>query len=172
MSKPSPEFVRALTDCQSRIYAYALTLLADPEAAADVVQETNLVLWEKADDFETIDNFPAYALRIALNKSRNLRRKIHRDKLIFDDEVLQLLADDADRFESFHAERLSALSVCIEQLPRHHRELIRKRYTQAVPVQQLADAIGKPASTVRVMLFRIREALLVCIQQRTTGATP
>lgn len=170
MSKPNPEFVRAVTECQSRIYGYALSLLADPEAASDVLQETNLVLWEKSDEFESIDNFPAYALKIALNKIRNLRRTMQRDKLVFDDDVLEKLAADADTFEPFKDDRLTALNECIEQLPNHHRELIRRRYMQADTIAQLAQAIGKPASTVRVMLFRIREALVVCIQQRVAGA--
>ena len=169
MSQPNPEFIRALTDCQSRVYAYALSMLADPEAAADILQETNLVLWEKAADFETIENFPAFALRVALNKTRNMRRKMQRDMLIFDDEVLELLAEEADRVEPFQDERLTALGACIEALPRHHRELIRARYSQPRTAEQLAETIGKPASTVRVMLFRIREALVACIQQRTAG---
>lgn len=169
MPQPNPEFVRAVTECQSRVYAYALSLLGDPELAADVLQETNLVLWEKADEFESIENFPAYAFKIALNKTRNLRRKMQRDRLIFDDDVIEMLADEADRFEPFKQERLAALSACIEELPRHHRELIQKRYTQAGSVKQLAEAIGKPVNTVRVMLFRIREALVICVERQSQG---
>ncbi|MGB0769024.1 MAG: sigma-70 family RNA polymerase sigma factor [Phycisphaeraceae bacterium] len=172
MSKPNPEFVRAVTECQSRIYAYALSLLADPEAAADVLQETNLVLWEKADEFASIDNFPAYAIKIALNKTRNMRRKMQRDRLLFDDDVLDKLAAEADAIEPFKTERLAALSDCIERLPRHHRELIRRRYSQTTTVKQLAEAIGKPANSVRVMLFRIRETLVACVEGRVGEAKP
>lgn len=169
MSQPNPEFVRAVTECQSKIYAYALMMLADPEAAADMVQETNLVLWEKAEEFESIEQFPAYAIGIAKNKIRNLRRKMAREKVIFNDEVVEKLAEEADSFESFQAERLTALKDCIDQLPVHHRDLIRQRYMQSCSVKELARAIGKPANTVGVMLFRIREALVACVHRQSTG---
>ena len=169
MSQPNPEFVRAVTECQSKIYAYALMMLTDPEAAADVVQETNLVMWEKADEFESIDNFPAYAIGVAKNKIRNLRRKMARENVIFDDDVIEKLAAEADSFESFQDERLTALNDCIDKLPNHHRDLIRQRYLQPCSVKQLAQAIGKPANTVAVMLFRIREALVACVHQRGAG---
>ena len=169
MSQPNPEFVRAVTECQSKIYAYALMMLADPEAAADVVQETNLVMWEKADDFDTIENFPAYAIGVAKHKILNLRRKMARQRVIFDDDVIEKLAAEADSFESFQAERLTALNDCIDQLPNHHRDLIRQRYMQSCSVKQLAKAIGKPANTVGVMLFRIREALVACVHRHNIG---
>lgn len=169
MPKPNPEFVRAITECQSRIYAYALALLCDPEAAADVLQETNLVLWGKADEFESIENFPAYALKVALNVTRNVRRKMHRDRLVFDADVLDKLAAEAQAIESFQEDRLAALNACIESLPKHHRELIRKRYMETNTVSELAEVIDKPLATVRVMLFRIRKALDECIQRRITG---
>lgn len=45
----SPEFIQLLTTHQSRLYAYILTLVFDPNDADDVLQETNTVLWSKAD---------------------------------------------------------------------------------------------------------------------------
>ena len=47
----SPEttekFVQRLTANQTRLYGYVYSLLADHSRTADVVQETNLVLWRK-----------------------------------------------------------------------------------------------------------------------------
>lgn len=46
------EFVLLITSHQAAIYAYVLTLLPDRVAAQDVLQETNLVLCRKRDEFE------------------------------------------------------------------------------------------------------------------------
>ncbi len=43
------EFVRRLTGCQPRLYAYIMTLVLDPHEADDVLQKANLVMWEKLD---------------------------------------------------------------------------------------------------------------------------
>ena len=48
--QPSREFVRLLTDSQSRLYAYIFALVGDEAAVSDVLQETNLVLLEKCDE--------------------------------------------------------------------------------------------------------------------------
>lgn len=162
----NPQFIKAITNMQSRIYAFALSMLGDPEAASDVLQETNLVLWEKVDMFDQIGNFPSYALKVAFNQVRNHRRKQQRDQLLFDDDVLQSLAAESEQIQLETSDRLIALRHCMDQLPRHHREVIRQRYQQDVSVNEIASAINKKRSTVAVLLFRIREALLNCIEKR------
>ncbi len=46
-ARADSEFVRALTNEQLGLLRYVTTLLGDPEAARNVVQETNMVLWQK-----------------------------------------------------------------------------------------------------------------------------
>ena len=59
------EFVRRLTGCQPRLYAYIMTLVLDPHEADDVLQQANLVMWEKLDEFLACENFDALACRVA-----------------------------------------------------------------------------------------------------------
>ena len=49
----SEQFVRHLTENQNRLYGYVYSLLGDHSRAADVVQETNLVLWRKVGEFQS-----------------------------------------------------------------------------------------------------------------------
>ena len=59
------EFVRRLTSCQPRLYAYIMTLVLDSHQADDVLQQANLVIWEKLDEFLGCENFDALACRVA-----------------------------------------------------------------------------------------------------------
>ena len=56
LDKECPEaaeqFVERLGSCQDRLFAYILMLLSNRDAALDVLQETNLVLWRKAAEFD------------------------------------------------------------------------------------------------------------------------
>ena len=45
----SAEFIQLLTSNQSRLFAYTLSMLGDRQQAHDVMQETNMILWRKAD---------------------------------------------------------------------------------------------------------------------------
>ena len=59
------EHVRLITEYQPALYAYILTLHPDRVNAQDILQETNLVLWQKAGELRGGTNFKAWAFRIA-----------------------------------------------------------------------------------------------------------
>ena len=62
----STEFVQLLTGIQSRLYSLSIcTLIADGAGALDVLQEANVVLWEKAHEYDPTRPFAPWAYRIA-----------------------------------------------------------------------------------------------------------
>ena len=46
------DYVQLLTGAQSRLYAYICCLVGESAAARDVLQETNLALWDKAGEYD------------------------------------------------------------------------------------------------------------------------
>ena len=48
---PTEHFIQSLTESQNRLYGYIYSLVGDHHAAADVLQECNLVLWRKFGEF-------------------------------------------------------------------------------------------------------------------------
>lgn len=165
MNRDSDEFVILLTTAQPSLYACILALLPDRSAARDLLQETNLTLWRKADDFEAGTNFLAWACRIARYHILNYRRKAQKDRLVFDDTLFAELADrQAARVEEFDF-RGEALRSCLEKLPFAQRELVEGRYARGGSVQRLAEAQGKSAGAISQTLYRLRETLLNCVRQ-------
>ena len=59
------DFVRLLTQHQRDMYLYIRSLLPDRHEADDVLQEVNLVLWDKRAQFRIDSNFRAWAFQIA-----------------------------------------------------------------------------------------------------------
>ena len=170
MDKPlhADDFIRQLTAAQTSLYAYILTLLPDRAAAQDVLQETNLTLWHKLAEFQPGTSFVAWGCRVAYFHVLNHRRHIKRDRLVFDDELLEILAErHAERVEQADR-REQALKKCLERLPVSQRSLIEKRYAPDGSVLEIAKAEGKSVGSISQMLYRIREALLNCIQGSLT----
>lgn len=157
--------VLQITACQSRLYAYILSLTGDREQARDVLQECNLVMWSKADQFEPGTNFMAWAFQIARYQVMAARQKTARDKLVFDDAVLERMADIFDEDDQFD-ERQAALGQCIEQIAPNHRELLNIRYTDGLPVKEIAARLDKTANAVAKVLHRTRIALMDCIERK------
>ncbi|WP_010581673.1 sigma-70 family RNA polymerase sigma factor [Schlesneria paludicola] len=166
MDQNSDEFVKLLTASQPSLYACILSLLPDRIAAQDVLQEVSLTLWHKADDFEQGTNFMAWAGRIARYHVMNYRRKMSRDRLIFDEELIrelcerqEAMADDVNRYAE-------SLRECLAQLPSEQRELLAIRYASDGSVKKLAEMRGQTVGAISQMLYRIRESLLNCVSQR------
>ena len=165
MNRNSDAFVTLLTAVQPSLYAAILALLPDRAVARDLLQETNLTLWHKADDFEAGTNFLAWACRIARYHILNHRRKVQREQVVFDDELFAELAErQAARIEQFDL-RGTALQRCVEKLPSEHRELVEQRYAPGGSVQRIAEAQRKSVGAISQTLYRVRETLLNCVRQ-------
>lgn len=166
MQRDSPEFVCLLTEVQSVLESYVRVLVPDHAAARDIVQETNLTIWNKADEFELGTNFAAWAARIAYFEVLKYRRRAGREKLVFDDEVVHLLADRNAELLEHHKERNAALQECLQFLSAENRSLLKLRYVEGTPVKEIAQLNGKSQGSVSQLLYRIRESLNHCISRK------
>ncbi len=139
-------FVRRLTECQSRLYAYVLALLPDPTSANEVLGETNVTLWRKAAEFQEGSNFGAWAVRVAHFEVMAFRKRRHNDRHVFDNDLISGLAANAESATEGMEDKRRALRTCLEKLPAADRRIIDERYEAETPVQKIASAGGnRPA---------------------------
>ena len=157
------DFVRLMTEHQGRLFAYILSLLGDPDAANDVLQETNVVLWRDSKEFRLGTNFKAWAFRIAHFQVMAWRQRQIRDRLVFEDDMLEVLAFAAREADDAFDARQQRLTGCLEKLQPIHREMVRLRYAEGTPLQQIAENRGMTANAVMQALFRIRQSLMHCV---------
>ena len=156
--------VQQLIVCQDRLYAFILSLLADPVAAEDVLQETNLAATERLSETTNIEDFTAWLFGVARRQVQEYRRRQGRERLTFSDELLYLLADEAAATTADISLRQQALRGCLADLPSQQRELILRRYSPGASVQRLAAELQRTVGVVSQTLYRIRESLLRCIE--------
>jgi RNA polymerase sigma-70 factor (ECF subfamily) len=164
------ELVQRLTSCQPRLYAYIMTLLLDSNRTEDVLQQTNLVIWQKADEFKSCDNFEARACKVAYFQVLASRRDTVRDhhRILFDDRILDNIARVvSDRVAGMSNSYLAALRSCMKKLTDLQREVIRRRYLSGNSVTAIASDSGESADATSALLYRARKKLLACIQQET-----
>jgi RNA polymerase sigma-70 factor (ECF subfamily) len=152
---------------QPEIHRYVLSLLPDRMLADDVVQETNLVLWRKAAEYDPAQPFLPWALTIALYQVKAARRDAGRDRHVFDDSLVEVLATECR--EDHHTDALEqALEKCLQELPERQRQLILARYAPGSSVQDLAAARKQTPTALSLSLMRIRRALETCIERKLT----
>jgi RNA polymerase sigma-70 factor, ECF subfamily len=159
------DFVDLMTQHQGRLYGYLLSLSADPDAANDILQEANIVLWKQWHQFQPGSNFTAWAFRIAHFQFMAYRQRQIRDKTLFSDDLLATLASEAREVDQWHEERSAALEKCLERMPDRSREAIRLRYADELNVSDMAEILQRSANAVYQILFRARRWLIECVQK-------
>lgn len=162
---PTEQFVRRLTEYQSRLYAYLLAILGNPDAVGDVLQDTNVAIWRKAHEYVEGTDFWAWTSRIAHFEVLAYRKRCAHSRLVFDNDLLDDIADEiVHQTESMDGD-LAALYRCMDRLSQLDRELIRGRYAVNGSVKQLAELRGKSVGAISQALYRIRGELADCIEQ-------
>lgn len=160
------QVVQEIARHQSRLRGFVRCLLVRHADVDDILQEINSVLWEKADEFQPGTDFWAWASQIARFKVLNHVRKLGRERLVFDDAILEQLAEIAASKLGQLDQRRAALDHCLQQLPPPQRQLIDLRYTAGHTIELIGESIGRPAGSVRQTLYRIRAVLQACIERQ------
>lgn len=155
-----------LTKAQSSLYAFICSLLGGSKHAHDVLQETNLVLWEKEAEFDRSREFLPWAFKFAHLQVLAFRKKRQRDRLTFSDDLIESLAFELTSQSQSTDSRLDVLSDCIEKLAEPHRDLLRHFYGQNSTLVEISQVLGKQVGAVTMTLHRIRRALADCIDRK------
>lgn len=168
-NQDTEHFVQQLAEHQNRMYGYIFSLLGDHNRAADVLQETNVVLWRKVNEFEPEKPFLPWAFAVARFQVLAHVRDQKRDRLLLDAELATTISTEAERQASGLDQVQSALRPCMQTLTASNRELVEKRYLRSMSIADIAAAAGRTVSSVKVALLRSRRHLADCIQLRTAG---
>lgn len=148
---------------QKLVYNVLYQMVHSHEMAADLTQETFLKAYRALGTFRTDGKFKPWLLRIATNTCLNaIRDNKEHDSL---DDVLE----DSPWAEPAYDEKIDEkvdwrlthqkLEDALKQLPVRHRQVFILRYQHDLPYEEIAEVSGEPVSTIKSLLFRIREKL-------------
>jgi len=159
------QFARLLAGCQRKVFLYVLSLVHNPTDAEEILQETNLVLWRKFDQYKPGTDFVRWACRVAFFEVQKFRQRRAGQRVQLGDRLVETLATEAEQQLDRMDRRRQALRKCLEQLPEKWRRLVVRRYQPNATTRSVAEAAGRTVEATRRALHRIRMKLLECIQQ-------
>ena len=142
-------------------------ILRDDDAVEDVLQETLLRLWTRAEHWDGRGAPRAWLYRVATNQALNQLRSIRRqrqepleqprDPLDADDDpgLPAWMADNAmvgPEQAVEQAERIGQLRRLVEQLPDDKRAVVRMVHQLDMDIADVARTLGIPRGTVKSRL--------------------
>lgn len=169
-SEPSREYLQLIASHQGLLYTHIRKMVTDAHGAQDVLQETNLLLWQSSEKYEMGTNFGAYACKVAYFKSLEYIRKRKRsDFLSFDSDIVESLGTAAQ--EAMHEdEHELALGNCMKELKPEEQRLLKRRYYDRATVRAISEEEGCTEGSLQQLFFRIRKSLKICIEQKVSEA--
>jgi RNA polymerase sigma-70 factor, ECF subfamily len=142
-----------------RVHRFILRLTNNRSIAEDLVSEVFLDIWRKAGTFRARARASTWILAIARHKALSALRARSNEQL--KDELVASIADPADDIETIMDERDRSTMIqrCLTQLSTVHREVIDLVYYHEKSVDEVAQIVGAPASTVKTRMFYARKRI-------------
>jgi RNA polymerase sigma-70 factor (ECF subfamily) len=159
------EFARLVEAYSNQIYRLALKMLADPQDAEDVLQNTFLKALRSLPSFEGRSSLSTWLYRIAVNETLMLLRRQRT-------EVLAEIEDDSGEgdyaplqfvdwcclpeAELLSTEARTYLDQAIQKLPAKLRVVFVLRDIEGLSIRETSEALGLTETAVKTRLLRAR----------------
>lgn len=166
---------------QNRLYRYLLRMVRQPAEAEDLFQQTWLRVAEKIHSYDQRRNFEAWLFTLARNLAIDHLRRLRPESLdepsggdkygtSGESAASRLVSKETPAIDRVLArERSGRLADAMDMLPVIQREVLTLRFEEEMKLEEIAEILGAPLSTVKTRLRRGLERLRGNLESRFPG---
>ena len=153
---------------EKNVFNVALQMTGNREDAQDMTQEAFLKAYSSLSSFRGDSKFSSWLYRIVSNVCLDFKRRQGRrpsSSLTMEDdegENIQLdIADESQSPEALLERKMTreAVRAGLQQLPDEQRQILLLREIQGLSYEEIGEAMGLEAGTVKSRIFRARKKL-------------
>lgn len=160
----SSAFLGCILQSQQDLRNYLYSLHPSGQDLDDLMQETCLKLWQEFEDYDPARPFLPWAMRIAYFQVLRFRKTRSRDRLVFSDEMIELLAGEAPA-EGQAAAMRGALEECLGRLTPRARQVLLARYARDSSIAAVAKELRQSVHALYRLLNQARAQLTSCMRR-------
>lgn len=134
---------------QPPLGAHIRALVRDDDLAADVLQDTLIIVCRRLDSVRNVEWVRAWAYRVATREAFRSLRQAHRERETFVDDLSSVPELSARDEELDDDEMLVELPAKLAALPVAAQVVLRLRYQESLTQQEIAEALEIPIGTVK-----------------------
>ncbi len=152
---------------RTRLTRFLLKLIHRPALVEDVLNETFIVVWDRAHTFNGASKVSTWIFAIAYRKAMKALRS--HDEPVEDrwaDQRVSLEPTPEDEFGRRRAQTL--LLRAISELSAEHRAVVEFTYFHEMGYREIAEIMGCPVDTIKTRMFHARRHL----KRRLAGELP
>jgi len=167
LQRHDPQALAELYDRYGRLaYSLILRVVRDTGIAEDLVQETFMRVWNRAQGLDAQKgSIGPWLLAVARNRAIDYLRSAggrERNALEFDDTDHPALYIDMER-DILSSDKARRVKTAVQKLSPHQREVIELAYFEGLSQTEMAERMGQPLGTVktwvRAALKNLRDEL-------------
>ncbi len=149
-----------------KLLGTVLRILKDRGWADDVVQESYLNIWQKAEQFDSGRSSPiTWLVSVARNRAIDELRKHPTGRTTTSDELDDLAGQQTTAQEHLEGRQaVNHLNRCIDQLEKDRQDMVRLAYLNGWSREELASHFDQPVNTVKTWLHRALKQIKRCLE--------
>jgi RNA polymerase sigma-70 factor (ECF subfamily) len=162
LTRRDPDLLDQLIEqYQHRLYRYLLFLTGNPALAEDLFQETWIRVLERGHQYNAKSKFESWLFAIARNLVIDVSR---RKKMASLEDLGNPESDQAYDVPDDHAvsalqllvtrENEQAIQVSLLKIAPYYREVLLLRFHEELNLEEIAEVLATPVSTVKSRLYR------------------
>jgi RNA polymerase sigma factor (sigma-70 family) len=147
---------------QRFVFTLAMRFAKSREDAEEIAQDCFVKAYRSLSSFQQQSKFSTWLYSIVYTTAMTFLRKKRVDTTSIDDENVYLQVEERGSFENNLAEKKSRtfyVNQAISQLLPDDATIITLFYNGEQSLEEIAEALGMEANTVKVKLFRARQRL-------------
>ena len=160
------QFLKLLGAHERSLFAYVYALTSNWQDAEEAMQRVRIRIWQQFDQYDSNRPFDAWARAIAYYLVLAYRKEKSRQRTFFTERILEAVSDQFEKHASAATDRREMLLRCMDKLDGRKRDLVETYYsTTRQTTDTIAERLSMTPNALRQSLFRIRKALLECVER-------
>lgn len=152
---------------EPRLTRFLFNFVRQPHIVEEVLDDTLMVVWERADRFKGESKLSTWIFAIAYRKAMKALRRY--DPPIEDHEAETRPSSDASPEEEYAQKRLhSLITEAMQSLSPDHRAVVDLTYFHELGYREIAEIMECPVDTVKTRMFYARRHLKKCLEGELT----
>lgn len=159
------DFSKLWAKAYPAVSIYVTSLVQDYHSVEDIIGRISEILIEKIDQYDKERPFDVWAIGVARYEVLRYRRDKARDRLLFDEELLDDLGERCCKVSREMSSRQWGLQQCLKKITGRASQALDLRYGENLRHEAIARRLGMQAGAVRILLHRTRETLRHCVDR-------
>lgn len=152
-----------------RLSRFLLRITRRPQLIEEILNDTMLVVWRKADSYDRSSKVSTWIFAIAFRKALKALKRVD-DPTPTEPEEMAISADAGPEGELSQQQLRAFLDRVMAELSIEHRAVIELTYYQGYAYREIAAIMECPVDTVKTRMFHARRRLKTLLTCHAEGA--